>query len=28
VPGVADAVVPVARRLPGVFRAAVDQLAG
>jgi flavin-dependent dehydrogenase len=28
VPGVAGAVVPVARRLPGVFRAAVDQLAG
>jgi flavin-dependent dehydrogenase len=27
-PAVAGAVVPVARRLPGVFRAAVDQLAG
>ncbi|HEX5117319.1 MAG TPA: FAD-dependent monooxygenase [Pseudonocardiaceae bacterium] len=27
-PGVAGAIVPVARRLPGVFRAAVDQLAG
>ncbi len=27
-PGVGQAIVPIARRLPGVFRAAVDQLAG